>query len=44
MSERLAGEVISLPMHPYLEEGVQDRIVAAVREALGAGERSQAAE
>ena len=44
VSERLAGEVISLPMHPYLEEGVQDRIVAAVREALGAGERSQAAE
>lgn len=44
VSERLAGEVISLPMHPYLEEAVQDRIVAAVREALGVGERSQAAE
>lgn len=44
VSERLAGEVLSLPMHPYLEEAVQDRIIAAVREALGAGARSQAAE
>ncbi len=34
MSERLAEEVISLPMHAYLEEPVQDRIVAAVRRAL----------
>jgi len=33
VSERLAGEVLSLPMHPYLEPDVQDRIVAAVREA-----------
>jgi dTDP-4-amino-4,6-dideoxygalactose transaminase len=40
----LAGEVLSLPMHPYLEEAVQDRIITAVREALGAGARSQAAE
>jgi dTDP-4-amino-4,6-dideoxygalactose transaminase len=44
VSERLAGEVLSLPMHPYLEEAVQDRIITAVREALGAGERSQAAD
>jgi dTDP-4-amino-4,6-dideoxygalactose transaminase len=44
VSERLAGEVLSLPMHPYLEEAVQDRIITAVREALGAGARSQAAE
>jgi dTDP-4-amino-4,6-dideoxygalactose transaminase len=44
VSERLAGEVLSLPMHPYLEEAVQDRIIAAVREALGAETRSQAAE
>jgi dTDP-4-amino-4,6-dideoxygalactose transaminase len=44
VSERLAGEVLSLPMHPYLEEAVQDRIIAAVREALGTGARSQAAE
>ena len=34
VSERLAGEVISLPMHAYLDEPVQDRIVAAVRRAL----------
>jgi dTDP-4-amino-4,6-dideoxygalactose transaminase len=44
VSERLAGEVLSLPMHPYLEESVQDRIITAVREALGAGEQTQAAE
>jgi dTDP-4-amino-4,6-dideoxygalactose transaminase len=34
LSDRLAGEVVSLPMHAYLEEPVQDRIVAAVRWAL----------
>ncbi len=34
VSERLAEEVISLPMHAYLDEPVQDRIVAAVRRAL----------
>jgi dTDP-4-amino-4,6-dideoxygalactose transaminase len=34
VSEALAGEVISLPMHPYLEPPVQDRIVDAVRRAL----------
>ena len=33
-SERLAEEVISLPMHAYLEEPVQGRIIAAVRRAL----------
>jgi len=30
----LAGEVISLPMHAYLDQPVQDRIIAAVRCAL----------
>jgi len=35
VSERLAEEVISLPMHAYLDEAVQDRIIAAVRGALG---------
>jgi len=35
VSERLAQEVISLPMHAYLEPSVQDRIVAGVRQALG---------
>ncbi len=34
VSERLADEVISLPMHAYLERPVQDRIIAAVRKAL----------
>jgi dTDP-4-amino-4,6-dideoxygalactose transaminase len=36
VTEKLAGEVISLPMHAYLDEPTQDRIVAAVRRALGA--------
>ena len=36
VSERLADEVISLPMHAYLEPPVQERIVAAVRRALTA--------
>jgi len=30
VSERLSGTVISLPMHPYLDETTQDRIVEAV--------------
>jgi len=34
VSDRLAEEVISLPMHAYLEPPVQDRIIAAVRRAL----------
>lgn len=34
VSERLAGEVLSLPMHPYLEPEVQKRITTAVKEAL----------
>jgi dTDP-4-amino-4,6-dideoxygalactose transaminase len=34
VSERLSGEVISLPMHAYLEPPVQDRIIAAARRAL----------
>jgi dTDP-4-amino-4,6-dideoxygalactose transaminase len=35
VSERLAGEVISLPMHAYLDAPTQNRIIAAVRRALG---------
>jgi dTDP-4-amino-4,6-dideoxygalactose transaminase len=35
VSERLADEVISLPMHPYLDKAIQDRIIAAVKGALG---------
>ena len=34
VSERLAEEVISLPIHAYLESPVQDRIIAAVRDSL----------
>jgi dTDP-4-amino-4,6-dideoxygalactose transaminase len=34
ISERLAAAVISLPMHAYLDEALQDRIIAAVRHAL----------
>jgi len=34
VSDRLATEVISLPMHPYLAPDVQDRIVESVRRAL----------
>jgi dTDP-4-amino-4,6-dideoxygalactose transaminase len=35
VSDRLAEEVLSLPMHPYLDEVTQDRIVEAVRTQLG---------
>jgi dTDP-4-amino-4,6-dideoxygalactose transaminase len=34
VSEQLAAEVLSLPMHAYLDEPTQDGIVAAVRAAL----------
>jgi dTDP-4-amino-4,6-dideoxygalactose transaminase len=34
ISEQLSKEVISLPMHAYLEPPVQDRIIDAVRRAL----------
>jgi len=34
VTEKLADEVISLPMHAYLDEPTQDRIVMAVRAAL----------
>jgi dTDP-4-amino-4,6-dideoxygalactose transaminase len=34
VSERLAEEVISLPMHAYLDQPTQDRIIAASRQAL----------
>ncbi len=35
-SEKLAAEVISLPMHPYLDEPTQARIIDSVRRALRA--------
>jgi dTDP-4-amino-4,6-dideoxygalactose transaminase len=34
VTDKLAAEVISLPMHPYLDEPTQDRVISAVREAL----------
>jgi dTDP-4-amino-4,6-dideoxygalactose transaminase len=34
VSEQLSREVISLPMHAYLEPVVQDRIITAVHRAL----------
>lgn len=34
VSEQVATEVLSLPMHPYLDEATQDRIVEAVRAAF----------
>lgn len=34
VTEALANQVISLPMHPYLEAETQDRIINAVRAAI----------
>jgi dTDP-4-amino-4,6-dideoxygalactose transaminase len=36
VAEELSQRVLSLPMHPYLEEEVQDRILAAIVEAVSA--------
>lgn len=36
VSEALSNDVISLPMHPYLDRASQDRIIAAVRDAVSA--------
>src|SRR6266852_3799477 len=36
ISEALSDDVISLPMHAYLDEPTQERIIGAVRGALGA--------
>ena len=35
VSDKLAKRVISLPMHPYLDEATQDTIVSAVLESVG---------
>jgi dTDP-4-amino-4,6-dideoxygalactose transaminase len=37
VSDKLAGEVLSLPMHPYLEESDQDRVIEAIGRALKSG-------
>jgi dTDP-4-amino-4,6-dideoxygalactose transaminase len=34
VSERLAEQVLSLPMHPYLDPATQDRVIEALRAAL----------
>ena len=34
VTERLAAEVISLPMHAYLDDAAQDRVITAVRRAV----------
>lgn len=34
-SEKLSQHVVSLPMHPYLDEATQDRIIAAVLQSVG---------
>ena len=39
VSDRLADEVLSLPMHAYLESPVQDRIIDAVRRNLDGNSR-----
>ncbi len=33
VSDKMAGEVLSLPMHPYLSEPDQNRIINAVKSA-----------
>jgi dTDP-4-amino-4,6-dideoxygalactose transaminase len=34
VSEDLSARVVSLPMHPYLDEATQDRVVEVVARAL----------
>src|SRR2546421_10702439 len=36
VSEKLSNDVISLPMHAYLDQPTQERIIKAVRGAIGA--------
>ncbi|MBN8990887.1 MAG: DegT/DnrJ/EryC1/StrS family aminotransferase [Rhizobiales bacterium] len=36
VSEQLSDDVVSLPIHAYLDEATQDRVIAAVRGALSA--------
>ncbi len=39
VSEAKSASVISLPMHPYLDEETQDRIIAVVREFISRNEK-----
>jgi dTDP-4-amino-4,6-dideoxygalactose transaminase len=34
VAEALSKDVISLPMHAYLDAAAQDRVIAAVHEAI----------
>jgi dTDP-4-amino-4,6-dideoxygalactose transaminase len=34
VSEALSGQVVSLPMHPYMDEAIQDRIIGAVLQSV----------
>ncbi|WP_406864159.1 DegT/DnrJ/EryC1/StrS family aminotransferase [Streptomyces sp. HUAS MG47] len=36
VTEKLAGEIFSLPMYPSLDEATQDRVIGALREVLTA--------
>jgi dTDP-4-amino-4,6-dideoxygalactose transaminase len=37
IAERLAREVLCLPVHPFLSDADQDRVIAAVRELVARG-------
>ena len=39
VSERVAQQVVSLPMHPYLDAATQDVIIAAVHDSLAETKR-----
>ena len=34
ISEKIASKVVSIPMHPYLDEATQDKIVSAIKESI----------
>jgi dTDP-4-amino-4,6-dideoxygalactose transaminase len=44
VSDEIAGDVVSLPMHPYLSEKDQDRVVAAVHAAINSQRSARAAQ
>jgi len=35
VSQALSGQVVSLPMHPYLDEASQERVISATLDAVG---------
>ena len=34
ISEDISDKIFSIPMHPYLDETEQDRVISALRKAL----------